>query len=112
MDFIEFSFIDFPVFNIADACITVGVVLLLVWTFAFNARDEAAEGGGGRRAEDAHADGAAGAGATVGDGVASERGTARGNVGCGDSMCGGETGDGAAPCEERASSEGEGTCRP
>lgn len=29
-DFIAFDFINFPVFNFADSCITVGAVLLIV----------------------------------------------------------------------------------
>ncbi len=40
VDFIEFSFVDFPVFNIADICITAGVVLLLVWGFFFSGRED------------------------------------------------------------------------
>lgn len=30
VDFIRFTFIDFPVFNVADICVTCGVVLLLI----------------------------------------------------------------------------------
>ena len=30
-DFFEFGFFDFPVFNVADACIFVGVAVLMVW---------------------------------------------------------------------------------
>ncbi len=30
VDFIRFTFIDFPVFNVADICVTCGVVLFLV----------------------------------------------------------------------------------
>lgn len=33
IDFIEFDFIDFPVFNVADSFITVGTVMLLVYFF-------------------------------------------------------------------------------
>lgn len=29
-DFIEFTFIDFPVFNVADICVTCGVVLFFI----------------------------------------------------------------------------------
>ena len=30
-DFFEFTFVDFPVFNIADMCIILGVGILMVW---------------------------------------------------------------------------------
>ncbi len=30
-DFFEFGFIEFPVFNVADACIFIGVAILMVW---------------------------------------------------------------------------------
>ena len=30
-DFFEFAFVDFPVFNIADMAIVVGVSMLVVW---------------------------------------------------------------------------------
>lgn len=30
VDFIQFTFIDFPVFNVADICVTCGVVLFLI----------------------------------------------------------------------------------
>lgn len=33
VDFIEFSFIDFPVFNIADICVTCGFAILLLGIF-------------------------------------------------------------------------------
>ena len=31
VDFLYFSLIDFPVFNVADICVTVGVGLLVIW---------------------------------------------------------------------------------
>ena len=57
IDFIEFSFVDFPVFNVADICITAGVVLLLVWAFFFSGRE--LEGAGAPADELADEDGAA-----------------------------------------------------
>jgi signal peptidase II len=30
-DFFEFGFIEFPVFNVADSCIVVGVAILMYW---------------------------------------------------------------------------------
>lgn len=30
-DFFEFQFISFPVFNVADCCVSVGVVLAVIW---------------------------------------------------------------------------------
>jgi len=30
-DFFEFGFIEFPVFNVADSCIVVGVAILMFW---------------------------------------------------------------------------------
>lgn len=31
IDFFEFTFIDFPVFNVADICVTVGTVLMFIY---------------------------------------------------------------------------------
>lgn len=43
-DFFEFTFIDFPVFNVADICVTCGVVLFVIAALffmpAFAERDE------------------------------------------------------------------------
>lgn len=44
-DMIQFDFVEFPVFNVADCFITVGCVLLLVYVLFFDrkkAKDEAA----------------------------------------------------------------------
>ncbi|MGN1095705.1 MAG: signal peptidase II, partial [Eubacteriales bacterium] len=30
-DFLEFTFIDFPVFNVADICVTVGAVIMFIY---------------------------------------------------------------------------------
>ena len=30
-DFFEFGFVEFPVFNVADSCIVVGVAILMLW---------------------------------------------------------------------------------
>ena len=31
VDFINFLFIDFPVFNFADMCVTVGAAVMIAW---------------------------------------------------------------------------------
>lgn len=36
VDFLKFEFIDFPVFNVADSFITIGVAVLLVYFFFFD----------------------------------------------------------------------------
>ena len=36
VDFINFLFIDFPVFNVADICVTVGAALMVVWLLFFD----------------------------------------------------------------------------
>ena len=42
-DMLETTFMDFPVFNFADCCITVGVVLLVIYVLFF-CKDEKKEG--------------------------------------------------------------------
>ena len=36
VDFINFLFIDFPVFNFADMCVTVGAAVMVVWLLFFD----------------------------------------------------------------------------
>lgn len=40
VDFIEFSFINFPVFNIADILITIGCILMIVYIMFFEEEKE------------------------------------------------------------------------
>lgn len=35
IDFLMFEFIDFPIFNIADTCLTIGAVILVVYVLFF-----------------------------------------------------------------------------
>ena len=96
IDFIEFSFVDFPVFNIADICITAGVVLLLVWAFFFSGRE--LEGAGAPAGERAAASDGAGTGASAdGPGAAGEDRAA------GIPGAAGEGAGGAAPDGEKRS---------
>lgn len=39
VDFINFLFMDFAVFNFADICLTVGMVLLCIYVFFFEQKD-------------------------------------------------------------------------
>ena len=63
VDFIEFTFIDFPVFNVADVCVTCGVALFIIAILFF--MDLSFEGpdgeGAGRPQEAAVADASAAA---------------------------------------------------
>ncbi len=36
VDFIEFTFVDFAVFNVADSCITVGAILAVIYFIFFD----------------------------------------------------------------------------
>lgn len=36
VDFINFQFVDFPVFNIADCCVTIGAAMMLVYVIFFD----------------------------------------------------------------------------
>lgn len=42
-DFLEFTFIDFPVFNVADICVTVGAVVFILATLAVSFAPASAE---------------------------------------------------------------------
>lgn len=48
VDFLEFTFIDFPVFNIADIGVTCGFVLLLICLFVPRRSSSDTDGGDGR----------------------------------------------------------------
>ena len=45
VDFIEFAFIKFPVFNVADICVTFGTILLLVYIFFYMDKKPKKDGG-------------------------------------------------------------------
>lgn len=44
-DMLKTTFIDFPVFNVADCCITVGVPLLFLYVLLYVGKDEKKEDG-------------------------------------------------------------------
>lgn len=50
VDFIQFDFIDFPVFNVADICVTCGVVLFIVALFFSMVHEDAPDDKGGQDA--------------------------------------------------------------
>ena len=39
-DFINFDFMNFPVFNVADICLTVGIILLFIYFIFFYSKEE------------------------------------------------------------------------
>jgi len=41
-DFLQFTFIDFPIFNVADACIDIGLALVFIDQFRNGARQKTA----------------------------------------------------------------------
>lgn len=43
VDYVNFLFVDFAIFNFADICITTGVVLLMLWIVYDSVRKERAE---------------------------------------------------------------------
>jgi signal peptidase II len=36
VDFLEFTFIDFPVFNVADICVVFGAIIMIVYALFFD----------------------------------------------------------------------------
>lgn len=49
IDFIDFTFISFPVFNVADICVTCGVVLFMVYVIFFMDLGQDGSGAGDAR---------------------------------------------------------------
>lgn len=40
VDFLEFTFIDFPVFNVADMCLTFGVIMLAIYILFIESKEK------------------------------------------------------------------------
>lgn len=43
-DFLRLEFMDFPIFNFADVCLTVGVILICVWLIFLNGKKKEKNG--------------------------------------------------------------------
>jgi signal peptidase II len=39
-DFIEVTFVDFAIFNFADSCLTVGVIMLMIYLVFFEGKNK------------------------------------------------------------------------
>lgn len=50
-DFISLDFMEFPIFNIADCALTVGVIVMIVWVIFYAFKDEKKEDKSGGKKE-------------------------------------------------------------